>query len=65
MGKFNKFGGIMKTLVGFFLLLLSSFFIGGITIHNSIIGNSIFKIIGVICLVDFWKTLPNKNNNMY
>lgn len=54
----------MKTLLGFFFLLLSGFFMGGLTIQNSIIGNSILKIIGVVCIVGFYKTLP-KNNNLY
>ncbi len=54
----------MKTLLGFILLLLSGFFMGGLTIQDSIIGNSILRIIGVICITGFYKTLP-KNNNLY
>lgn len=57
-------GAMMKAIFSFFLLLLTGFFIGGITIHDSIIGNSVLKIIDAICLFGFWKTFP-KNNNLY
>lgn len=53
----------MRVLFSLFLLLLGSLFLG-ITVDNSIVGNSIVKIFGASCLVGFWKTYP-KSNDLY
>lgn len=37
-------------------------FLVGITIQDSIFGNNILKIIGVICLFGFFKILPQNKN---
>lgn len=54
----------MKFLFGFFLLLLESFFMS-ITIDDSIIGNSILKIMGFLCIYGFAEIFQEKNKNLY
>jgi len=53
----------MKTLFGFVLFLLGCIFMG-MTIDDSIIGNSISKILGALCIIRFWKNMP-VNDSLY
>lgn len=53
----------MKALISFTLLLLGSLFIG-MTVQDSIIGNSIVKILAALCYIGFWRMIP-KNKKLY
>ena len=54
----------MRAVLSFILLLAGSLFIG-VTVENSIVGNSIVKIIGALCLIGFVRMFPKSNHNLY
>jgi hypothetical protein len=54
----------MRGILSFILLLVGCLFIG-ITVEDSLVGNSIVKTIGALCIVGFLKIIPRKNHDLY
>lgn len=54
----------MRAVLSFVLLLAGGLCIG-MTVENSIVGNSIVKAIGALCMIGFWRLFPKRNDNLY
>lgn len=54
----------MRALLSFILLLVGGLLIG-VTVKDSIIGTSVVKSIGALCLIGFWRTSPKSEDNLY
>lgn len=53
----------MRVLVSLILLLLGGLLIG-ITVEDSLVGNSIVKGIGAVCMIGFLKMVPRKKDSL-
>ncbi|WP_176167204.1 hypothetical protein [Mesobacillus jeotgali] len=53
----------MRALVSFILLIIGSLLIG-ITIDDSLIGNSVIKAIAALCMIGFFKMVPRKKDSL-
>lgn len=54
----------MRGLLSFILLLAGALFIG-ITVENSIVGNSGVKAVGALCIIGFVRTFPKRQDKLY
>ena len=54
----------MRGILSFVLLLIGGLFIG-ITVEDSIVGNSIVKIIGALGMIGFWRLFPYRKRDLY
>ena len=54
----------MRAILSFILLLVGCLLIG-VTVEDSLVGNSIVKTIGALCIIGFTKIFPYKKNNLY
>ena len=57
-------GEIMRGILSFILLLIGGLFIG-VTVDDSIVGTSIVKGIGALCMIGFWRLFPHKKHDLY
>ncbi|MBT2680444.1 hypothetical protein J7E38_15645 [Bacillus sp. ISL-35] len=53
----------MRALVSFILLIIGGLLIG-VTVENSLIGNSIVKGIGALCVIGFLKIVPRNKDSL-
>ncbi|MBT2642801.1 hypothetical protein J7I80_11230 [Bacillus sp. ISL-41] len=54
----------MRGILSFILLLIGSLFLG-ITVEGSIVGTSIVKGIGALCMIGFWRLFPYRKRDLY
>ena len=54
----------MRVLVSFILLVIGSLLIG-VTVEDELIGNSIVKGIGALCIIGFLKIVPRKKDSLF
>ncbi|MBT2684739.1 hypothetical protein [Bacillus sp. ISL-37] len=54
----------MRAVLSFILLLVGGLFIG-VAVENSIVGTSVVKSIGALCLIGFWRTFPKREDKLY
>jgi hypothetical protein len=54
----------MRAVLSFILLLVGALFIG-ITVDNSIVGNTVVKAIGALCIIGFVRTFPKREEKLY
>jgi hypothetical protein len=59
-----KGGSNMRAVLSFILLLVGGLFIG-VAVENSIVGTSVVKSIGALCLIGFWRTFPKREDKLY
>ncbi|MBT2692749.1 hypothetical protein [Bacillus sp. ISL-55] len=54
----------MRAVLSFILLLVGALFIG-VTVEHSLVGNTVVKAIGALCMIGFFRTFPKKEDKLY
>lgn len=54
----------MRGILSFILLLIGGLFIG-ITVEDSIVGTSLVKGIGALCMIGFWRLFPFRKRDLF